>query len=499
MHKKRNTFKKWLAGLAMFGLVASGAVAFVSAANANPIDVPAGGLNFEAEGDLEGFSLNQSYTYENIDGQGTDAVVSVTELVNSRSSSMTSDTWTLNWSELDWGVFGVPAEATYLRVQWIDFSPTDLIPAEQANEFFYPALGQPGLSLDTDSLNNVVPVSSNNADPVDPTFIMIDYVVVNISAFNAGGALVGAAQLDVTRAPLRVDHTSDAGFTYADSKLRYLDDEDSDSNVINGFIETRLSAKSRGVSSATIQISFENNGAPVTYTSLRLSTYDLDQNQFVEFFGVSRSDITEGSNIASVTTLSSPAGFRVTALDSETDAVGEGDSQFTNPLSTSYTDGRVDVNYLNVSEIVIVFGMAVTSSSASFQFDLGGRVDAAIAEINEQQGTGGSYQSAAVTKSNRAVLIAGGFEHNSRKLTPKMKRKIDRWLAKHPDLKTVTCTGFTSLPRRTSDVKLSTNRGKTACNYAKSERPELTTSASKGKEDPRPGSNVRRVRFVLTP
>ena len=116
-----------------------------------------------------------------------------------------------------------------------------------------------------------------------------------------------------------------------------------------------------------------------------------------------------------------------------------------------------------------------------------------------QQGSGASGQTPAVAKTNRAVLISGGFEHNSRKLTPKMKRKIDRWLAKHPDLKTVTCTGFTSLPRRTSDVRLSTNRGITACSYAKSKRPDRTTSVSKGKEDPRPGSNVRRVRLVLTP
>lgn len=99
---------------------------------------------------------------------------------------------------------------------------------------------------------------------------------------------------------------------------------------------------------------------------------------------------------------------------------------------------------------------------------------------------------------NRAELIVGGFGHNSRVLTPSMRQGIERWLARHPDLKTVTCTGFTSLPRRTTDVALSTNRGRTACDFAKSKRPDLVPSVTQGVEDPRLGSNVRRVRLVLT-
>jgi hypothetical protein len=102
-------------------------------------------------------------------------------------------------------------------------------------------------------------------------------------------------------------------------------------------------------------------------------------------------------------------------------------------------------------------------------------------------------------ETRKAEIIVGGFDHNSRVLTPGMKSRLDRWLAKYPDLKTVTCTGFTSLPRRTSDVRLSTNRGVTACEYAKSKRSELVPSVSQGIEDPRPGSNVRRVRLALTP
>jgi hypothetical protein len=110
-----------------------------------------------------------------------------------------------------------------------------------------------------------------------------------------------------------------------------------------------------------------------------------------------------------------------------------------------------------------------------------------------------NYGGVAASGTRKATIIVGGFDHNSRKLTARMKARIDRWLDRNSDLSTLTCTGFTSLPRRTTDVELSTNRGTTACAYAKSQRPEVTTSVSQGVEDPRPGSNVRRVRLVLTP
>jgi hypothetical protein len=110
-----------------------------------------------------------------------------------------------------------------------------------------------------------------------------------------------------------------------------------------------------------------------------------------------------------------------------------------------------------------------------------------------------NYGGVAATATRKAKLIVGGFAHNSRVLTPRMKNRIDRWLERNSDLGTLTCTGFTSLPRRTTDVALSTNRGITACKFSKKQRSQLETSVSKGIEDPRPGSNVRRVRLVLTP
>lgn len=110
-----------------------------------------------------------------------------------------------------------------------------------------------------------------------------------------------------------------------------------------------------------------------------------------------------------------------------------------------------------------------------------------------------NYGGLATASTRKAELIVGGFAHNSRKLTARMQARIDRWLERNSDLGTLTCTGFTSLPRRTTDVALSTNRGTTACNFSKRKRPDLETSVTQGIEDPRPGSNVRRVRLVLTP
>lgn len=100
---------------------------------------------------------------------------------------------------------------------------------------------------------------------------------------------------------------------------------------------------------------------------------------------------------------------------------------------------------------------------------------------------------------DRKTLVVKGFAPNSRKLSARMKAKIDRWLDRNSDLSTLTCIGFSSLPRSTADVALSTNRGLAACKFSKRQRPELETSISQGVEDPRPGSNVRRVRLVLTP
>jgi hypothetical protein len=253
------------------------------------------------------------------------------------------------------------------------------------------------------------------------------------------------------------------------------------------------------------RISFvDRDDEPVTFSTLRVNAYDIDREQFVEFTNVSSYSLTEGTIVTPTLVSAENKHYRFTASSAGASTSPEEDEVH------SYGEARVEVNYEMVSEIVVTFGAFGNASQLLDFRDVGyGWTLANGTELpSSPTPTSGSrpnressntQPAPTVAKPNRAVLISGGFEHNSRKLTPKMKRKIDRWLAKHPHLKTVTCTGFTSLPRRTSDVKLSTNRGKTACKYAKSKRPELTTSVSQGKEDPRPGSTVRRVRLVLTP
>lgn len=110
-----------------------------------------------------------------------------------------------------------------------------------------------------------------------------------------------------------------------------------------------------------------------------------------------------------------------------------------------------------------------------------------------------NFGGTAADGTRKATLVVGGFALNSRQLTPKMKARISRWLNRNSDLSTLTCTGFTSLPRTIADVKLSTKRGKSACNFSKRQRLELDTSVSQGIQDPRPGLKVRRVKLVLTP
>lgn len=108
------------------------------------------------------------------------------------------------------------------------------------------------------------------------------------------------------------------------------------------------------------------------------------------------------------------------------------------------------------------------------------------------------YGSPAYSK-RKEVLVIRGFAMDSNILSKAMKQKIKKWLANHGELGTLSCKGFTSLPRKATDVALSTQRGRQACNFAKTQSSSIEILVRKGIEDPRPGSNVRRVRLVLTP
>ena len=110
-----------------------------------------------------------------------------------------------------------------------------------------------------------------------------------------------------------------------------------------------------------------------------------------------------------------------------------------------------------------------------------------------------NFGAVAAASTERKTLVLRGFAPNSSKLTAAMKRKIDRFLTRNSDLGTLSCSGFASLPRVTGDMRVATKRGKAVCDFAKRQDLVAETKVSKGALDFRAGSEIRRVRLVLTP
>jgi len=86
---------------------------------------------------------------------------------------------------------------------------------------------------------------------------------------------------------------------------------------------------------------------------------------------------------------------------------------------------------------------------------------------------------------------------DSTKLTPKMKRALKKFVRANPQLTSVVCRGFTSRPASSRDQRLATVRGKVACNFIKSLRPDLEVKVLKGKHTDKFGQNIRRARIVM--
>lgn len=551
MHKKNNVFKKWLAGLAMFGLVASGAVVMAPAANATVIDVPAGGLDFLQNQTIAGVLPDGTTTYTNIDGNGTVAVVQVVSLTNS-AVRRTGTTWNLDWTGY------APDGVSYYKMAYT-FGDGDAV------------------------LSAPVPAGTTTGTVLNvPATTDRDELEFRIRAFDVSDVHI-ATSSSLTNTSGTVD-PGDAGHTYVFEENRFhaLDLFSSVLDARRYLASTLRRTNNNLPTKARIKVSFLNSAqtAPVTYRSLAVNAYDIDDAQFVSFENIASYQLTSPTNIDSVAEYA-PRNFSFTSKNVGT-SFGTG---FDDPTATSYSLGRVKVNYQNVSELFFEFGFpADNESSASFQFDFGdgglwagsaapeavaadpiatpappvvaaidvnptnvtvdneiitilganlntvtnvfiGGVSVPIftqtgnrLQVRAPKGLSGpvdlelksslndvllakklNFGSTAAAGTRKATLIVGGFAHNSRKLTARMQDRIDRWLERNSDLSTLTCTGFTSLPRRTTDVTLSTNRGLTACKFSKTERPGLETSVSQGIEDPRPGSNVRRVRLVLTP
>jgi hypothetical protein len=109
-----------------------------------------------------------------------------------------------------------------------------------------------------------------------------------------------------------------------------------------------------------------------------------------------------------------------------------------------------------------------------------------------------NFGAVSASSAEKKTLVLRGFAPNSSKLTAVMKRKVDRWLTINSDLGTLSCSGFASLPRVTGDIRVATKRGEAVCNFAKRQGLVAETKVSKGVLDSRAGSEIRRVRLVLT-
>jgi hypothetical protein len=493
------------------------------------------------------------------------AKVEVTAVQNmcSDESEVTGPNW-----ELDWSIFqaSTPSAVGYrVKYTFDDGAP-----------IYEPAVGAFTPSTKTASLTGLTQTT-------DRSEYVFQVVEVDGSNDEVVGSSVTLSKSSSTRtnSAFHGDYQCEGGI----SRLKRLDKAGSDpSSTTHRLLEISTEkSDTSALAFTTIRISFEkvSDSAPVQFSSLSLNVYDLDNTQYVIFQNILNYQLTSDTNVASVTR--NGTSWRFDSKDITTSG------------NDSYTKGRVQVNYENVSEVVVTLGLPVGEDSAGFDLDFsdgsqrageawtpmsgpaprsnelgtssggsGGVITPAVSlvsplapasvpgsrnvslfgtnfdkvtevyvggkklkirkqsatqiDIRLPKGLSGlvdlelkstlnnvlspkhfNYGGVAGTATRKAELIVGGFAHNSRVLTARMQARIDRWLDKNSDLSTLTCTGFTSLPRRTTDVALSTNRGITACNFSKRQRSELETSVSQGVEDPRPGSNVRRVRLVLTP
>ena len=94
--------------------------------------------------------------------------------------------------------------------------------------------------------------------------------------------------------------------------------------------------------------------------------------------------------------------------------------------------------------------------------------------------------------------VVPGFAANSTKLTKKMKQEIRELLEANPTLNNVVCKGFTSAPATAQDRVLARQRGKAACDFIKTIRPDAQVTIRSGSHTNEPGSQIRRVTISLS-
>lgn len=107
-------------------------------------------------------------------------------------------------------------------------------------------------------------------------------------------------------------------------------------------------------------------------------------------------------------------------------------------------------------------------------------------------------QAPVVPVSSPKEALVPGFAANSIKLTNPMKKEIRVFLKANPNLKKVECKGYTSSPATAQDQALARKRGKAACDYIKTLRPDAKVTIRSGSHTNKPGSQIRRVSIKLS-
>jgi predicted outer membrane repeat protein len=182
--------------------------------------------------------------------------------------------------------------------------------------------------------------------------------------------------------------------------------------------------------------------------------------------------------------------------------------------STVYQASAVDSDGQAVSFALVSAVNASSSSVSGFSIESAtGRVNMAAdvpagtytLVIRASDGTSTTTRTVVITVSGSSSVVVGssaklvvpGFALDSAKLTLRMKKAIRKLVLANPELTTVTCRGFTSLPASARDMKLARQRGKAVCDYILKLNPDLTIKVLKGGHTEKTGSENRRVRIVM--
>jgi hypothetical protein len=104
------------------------------------------------------------------------------------------------------------------------------------------------------------------------------------------------------------------------------------------------------------------------------------------------------------------------------------------------------------------------------------------------------------TKRPPVTVTIGGFPDGSPKLTASIKTRINEFLKKYSDYKTITCVGYTEGPTvLKTDAWLSKQRAINSCAYAKTGLAKtMSLLATRAGQNTKEAASVRRVVITLT-